>query len=155
MARIYSHAVPLVNIRFMECNERSVPLKLDLFDTWAEGSSLTGQAIRVKLGTPGQDVVLFPALTQSDVAVYNHTVQYVERPLLPLDLEGLGVYDWTKSSTFESANISSWNGTNPSWDPALYSVFNDALEVDGKLSLDGFPMFTGIVPEGYCKCCGE
>jgi hypothetical protein len=139
----------------MECNERSVPLALDLVDTWAEGSSLTGKAVRVKLGTPGQDVLLFPAFTQDDLHVYNKTVQYFERPLLPLDLEGLGEYDWTNSSTFNSTTLSSWNGSTPNWDTSLYSVFNDALKVDGKISLDGFPMFTAIVPEGYCKCSGE
>jgi hypothetical protein len=136
----------------MDCNERSVPLSLDLVDTWAEGSSLTGKAIRVKLGTPAQDVLLFPAFTQDDLHVYNHTVQYVERPTLHLDLEGLGVYNWDNSTTFHATTLTQWNGSTPNWDPSLYSVFNDALEVDGKVRLDGFPMFTAVVPEGFCMC---
>jgi hypothetical protein len=139
----------------MDCNEQSIPLALDLVDTWASGTTFTGKAVRVKLGTPGQEVLLFPAFTQDDLHVHNRSVQYIEQPLTPLDLDALGDYDWTQSSTFSLTNLSSWNGTSPNRDPTRHSPFNDALEIDNKLSLDGFPMFTALEPRGYCECTGE
>ncbi|KAF2104819.1 hypothetical protein NA57DRAFT_51619 [Rhizodiscina lignyota] len=134
-----------------QCTDDSIPLNIDMFDSWAEASALVSKAIRVNVGTPGQQVVVYPANTQDDFFVYNdtNTIKYEgPSPLQPLDLAALGHYNWNKSSTYKPTSLADWNGTDRYYDPSQFNFFHDTLRVGNNLTLEGAPMYTGKTLEG-------
>lgn len=136
----------------MECTNSSIPLAFDLFETWAEASSLTSFALDATLGTPPQKIVLYPANTQYDVFVYNTSIEYTPPSSLePFDMEALGYYNSTKSSTYTSTSLKDWNGTQKTYDPTLFDFFQDTLGVGNNLSVDGFPILGSATEEGVRK----
>ena len=105
-----------------------------------DGLAVT-RGIELGIGTPSQIFSLRPATTLNNTRISN-VLECVSLTNITCSGAAGGVFDATKSSTYEVSIRSAWNGSQADQETATgsYVYFNDVLKFERNGSVLGFPL---------------
>ena len=125
----------------MSCSNGAEPLQLPLTNVTVSSNGIAvSRGVEIGIGTPQQIVSLQITLNDFDMFVTN--AQNCNETEAKCAARLGGIFDSSKSSTYNRARKSEWNGTTPAevFSSSNYIFFNEHIEYGSGASANALPL---------------